>query len=95
MNGIFGGFRNLAGLEGQNSPTPSQKAFSAHFFVRYGTAYLDPSYGQKYSGSNDFESKAVNGFFLPLTPQMSPLFAEIMVRPKLGYGIRFSDVPIF
>lgn len=95
MNGIFGGFRNLAGLEGQNSPTPSQKVFSAHFFVRYGTAYVDPSYGQKYSGSNDFESKAVNGFFLPLTPQMSPLFAEIMVRPKLGYGIRFSDVPIF
>jgi hypothetical protein len=65
---VFGDLTSLSGLPGQNSPTPSEKAFNFHFIVKapanlsVGGPYFDPSYGATYSDECDFERQAVAGY---------------------------------
>jgi hypothetical protein len=65
----FGDLTSLSGVAGQNSPTPSEKAFNYHFIVEVNNSavtnqgpYFDPSYGQIYTSNCDFETKAVAGY---------------------------------
>jgi hypothetical protein len=65
---VFGDLTSDPGLPGQNSPTPSEKAFNLHFIVKVGKIsgiggpYFDPSYGATYTGNCDFERQAVAGY---------------------------------
>jgi len=67
-NSEFGDLTSVAGLPGQNSPTPSEKFFVQHFIVKapsglsVGGPYFDPSYGVTYSDSCSFESQAIAGY---------------------------------
>jgi hypothetical protein len=63
---------NQSGEPGQNEKDPSQKAHINHAVIdmsdpRVTMPFLDPSYGLTYTGPVDFQSKAVNGYFLYLT----------------------------
>ena len=65
--GVYGELTNAAGVRGKNSPTPSQKLFGRHFFLRYKSTYYDASYGVTYTGAKNFEQKALDGYgdFVP------------------------------
>jgi hypothetical protein len=60
----YGDLKSSTTLQGQNSgaASPSEKVFGAHFFIKFGSTYFDPSYGVTYTSTNDFVSKAVFGF---------------------------------
>lgn len=81
--GIYGDLTSIAGIPGQNSPTPSEKGFARHFIVLPAAplngTYYDPSYGVTYAGPNDFEIKAVAGYIKPQTAIM------IAVAPNIFY----------
>lgn len=84
---VFGDLTSLTGLPGQNSPTPSEKAFNLHFIVKVpsvpgiGGPYFDPSYGVTYTGACDFEAKAVAGYGEQIPNQPSNY---LYVRPPFG-----------
>ncbi len=61
----YGDVTNLPGVAGQNSSTPSEKAFFDHAIVQFSGTYYDPSYGLLYSGEADFQTKAVAAFVNP------------------------------
>jgi hypothetical protein len=89
--GKYGDFINKKSLEGQNSKPPSQKYFGNHVFVRFqksqgATEYLDPSYGVKYAGENefaaafDFQKNAIEIFGITLSdPHGEP--ESVLVPP--------------
>ncbi len=66
-DGIYGRMKSLAGVAGQNTPTPSEKVFSSHTVVELlapglsGT-YYDPSYGKTFANEQDFQRTALAGF---------------------------------
>jgi hypothetical protein len=69
--GIFNDLTNGTGAAGQNSPTPAEKFFTAHFIIKapmsgVGGPYFDPSYGITYSSACDFESKSVAAYANPV-----------------------------
>lgn len=72
-SGGFGDLSNEIGLQGQNSATPSEKAFGSHYIVSVPPdsrltnlgPYFDPSYGVTYGGSSDFEQHLV-GYDIPI-----------------------------
>jgi hypothetical protein len=66
---IYGDLTSMAGIPGQNNPTPSEKVYFQHFIVKpdVGTVYYDPSYGTTYTGTAAqaamaFQTAAVAGF---------------------------------
>jgi hypothetical protein len=66
---VYGDLTNMAGIAGQNNPTPSEKAFGLHFIVKPDgrNAYYDPSYGTTFTGTAAqaamaFQAAAVDGF---------------------------------
>ena len=81
---VFGQMISQTGLPGQNSMTPSEKVFGAHFIVKdtFGTSgsvlYYDPSYGVTYLNACDplqgFEYKAVAGYARPVGDDTGPKF---------------------
>ncbi|MGD0097884.1 MAG: hypothetical protein ABSB60_15450, partial [Terracidiphilus sp.] len=84
---LFGDLTSLTGLPGQNSSTPSEKAFNAHFIVKVdsisgiGGPYFDPSYGTTYTGDCDFETQAVAGYAEQIPNQPSNY---LYARPSFG-----------
>lgn len=58
----YGDMTSLAGLPGQNTPTPYIKIFGSHAIAKYGNNYFDPSYGTTYQNEQDFETKAIAGY---------------------------------
>jgi hypothetical protein len=58
----YGDLLSSATVPGQNSYPPSEKVFSNHQFVKFGSSYYDASYGVTYTSENDFISKAIFGF---------------------------------
>ena len=88
--GVYGDITSNAGLAGQNSPTPSEKAFARHFIVLpaapLNTTYYDPSYGVTYTGPNDFEVKAVDGYVKPQTAIMIALTPNVFYDRKTTAG---------
>ena len=64
--GDYGEVTNANGKPGQNMPTPKEKVFGVHFFVRTtgisGDRYFDPSYGVRYANQSDFENDAIKGW---------------------------------
>jgi hypothetical protein len=65
----FGDLRSAAGVAGQNSMTPSEKAFGSHFIVEVNNSlittqgpYFDPSYGKTYANNCDFETQDIAGY---------------------------------
>jgi hypothetical protein len=78
--GYFGDLNNQPGADGQNTTTPSEKAFGRHFIVNGGSLaggagpYFDPSYGKTYTGGPNFE-QGLSGYWVrnpaqPYTYQM-------------------------
>lgn len=65
----FGDAVNGTGIPGQNSMTPSQKAFGVHFILEVTgmgpEPFYDPSYGVTYNGPSGFATKAVDGYIYP------------------------------
>jgi hypothetical protein len=72
---LYGDLESESGLPGQNSPTPSEKAFNLHFIVKVegipgiGGPYFDPSYGATYDDDCDFENQAIAGYADPIFGQ--------------------------
>ena len=64
-NSLYGDMTSNSGAPGQNSPTPSEKAHWNHAIVKtdISSLYYDPSYGLVYKDVNDFEKKAVDGYY--------------------------------
>jgi hypothetical protein len=68
-NYVYGDLKSLPGIPGQNTSTPSQKAFEVHYMVKIllgefaNAPYYDPSYGKTFSGERDFENKAIFGYW--------------------------------
>jgi hypothetical protein len=64
--GVYAEVTNVAGIPGQNIPTPQEKVFGNHVFVKTtgiaGGPYFDPSYGVFYADEADFETKAIKGW---------------------------------
>jgi hypothetical protein len=63
----YGDLRKEPTLHGQNTAPPSEEWFRWHFIVKFGEKYYDPSYGVIYTDADDFESKAVWGYVLPVS----------------------------
>jgi hypothetical protein len=63
----YGDLRKEPTLHGQNTAPPSEAWFRWHFIVKFGGQYYDPSYGVTYADADDFESKAVWGYVLPVS----------------------------
>lgn len=63
-NSVYGDITSLSTLEGQNTYPPSEKAFGCHYILLYNNIYYDPSYGVTYNGTNDFQTKAVDGYVI-------------------------------
>jgi hypothetical protein len=68
---FYGNLTSLAGLPGQNTPTPSEKVFGSHYIVELGPSlaasipgdtYFDPSYGETYTNASIFETDSVSGY---------------------------------
>jgi hypothetical protein len=60
--GNYGAMTDGTGAAGQNSPTPSEKCWSDHAFVQYGSLYYDPSYGLIHTGPADLQSYCIKCF---------------------------------
>ena len=80
-------FRNLVnsiGAPGQNSPTPSEKLFGFHEFVKYSIngviRYYDPSYGLEYANNVDFHNQAIAGYATGPRVDINPGFALYAVQ---------------
>jgi hypothetical protein len=70
---VYGEFKNLSSLPGQNSAPPSQKLFLNHFIIQYrkisgDKVYYDPSYGVTYVDAADFQEKALLGYGAAVAP---------------------------
>lgn len=66
----WGDLVHESGVAGQNTPTPAEKIFNNHQFVKLNTPglpdrYFDPSYGLTYHDERDFEQKAIKGYYKP------------------------------
>jgi hypothetical protein len=59
---VYGDLLDQSKLSGQNSDTPSQKAFNNHQFLKFKSIFYDPSYGVTYASDTDFQDKAIAGF---------------------------------
>lgn len=93
--GVFGDMTSTAGLPGQNTPTPSEKAFARHFIVKTtvvsGDQFFDPSYGVTYSDADDFETKAVIAYYARFVGDPAGTYR---VRKSAGLkNIQFTIVP--
>jgi hypothetical protein len=85
---LYGDLMSFPTLPGQNTAPPSEKAFSAHYIVKVTLAgispsYYDPSYGVTYNDADDFENKAVDGYFRHFGGDFSNVF-----RVKKSAGLR-------
>jgi hypothetical protein len=88
---IFGDLTNAIGSPGQNSPTPSEKLFKFHEFLKYtingSSKYYDPSYGLEYMDNVDFHNQAIAGYATNPNLAMLPGFARFAVqKPNDGNG---------
>ncbi len=85
--GVYGQFKNLAKLKGQNSAPPSQKVFANHFMVQCVdgsgmTVNYDPSYGAKYPNAADFQEKSLIGFTKDLMVNPAAIDVEQFTNPN-------------
>jgi len=78
---VYGDMLSLPGIPGQNTVTPSEKAFGSHFIVKVLGSYYDPSYGVTYVDADDFEEKSVAGYFNRFP---GAAFNEYQVRKSTG-----------
>jgi len=88
VNGVYGDLTSLGTVPGQNSVPPSEKAFSSHFIVMVlppasgqlpavdpsADQYFDPSYGLTYKNADNFEVKAVDGYWAQFPSDASNVF---------------------
>jgi len=49
-------------LRDKTVTAPSEKLLSYHVFLKYKGKYYDPSYGAKYDGPTDFQTKAIAAY---------------------------------
>ncbi|RKZ70959.1 MAG: hypothetical protein DRR19_32965, partial [Candidatus Parabeggiatoa sp. nov. 1] len=74
-NPVYGDFVSLPGIAGQNTRTPSEKAFHKHWIVKVlfdkfqQKPYYDPSYGKTYT-KDDFVENTLYGFAKHLSEDM-------------------------
>ena len=94
----FGDMTNGTGEPGQNSTTPSEKVFGAHYFISVAAnvapanqgPYFDPSYGVWYANQTDFQNKAVAYYAFPektfysASPPYQALYTQWGVRLPTG-----------
>jgi hypothetical protein len=94
--GRYGDLVSLAGVPGQNTPTPSEKIFFNHIIVHPAlgpTVYYDASYGITHSSEAAFEQN-IFGYVTRLTPTGAVTAMQYVARPKNGLlNIRFGDTP--
>lgn len=96
---IYGDMESLIGIPGQNTLTPSEKAFGLHVIVLAPAAavpvgadrYLDPSYGMTYSNSLDFHTNAVAGYYRAYPG--APLGSYAVRKPDIHNRITFIVLP--
>jgi hypothetical protein len=68
-NYVYGDLTSLPEISGQNTYTPSQKAFTTHIIVKIllnelsAASYYDPSYGKIFTRPQDFETNAIFGYW--------------------------------
>ncbi len=98
MFNIYGNLANGIGIAGQNTVTPLEKAFLDHFIVKISdtqtaTAYLpyyDPSYGITYQDEEEFEKKAVFGYFSDFAQDDDPSDWWVRRRKEQENNILFN-----
>lgn len=85
---------SLLGLSGQNSGTPSQKAFPDHAIVFSQGRYLDSSYGSEYSGPQAFEANSIAYYFRGNSWNLPANYKEAR-QPGAGTSVIFVPGDIF
>jgi hypothetical protein len=88
-SGGFGDLTPIAGLPGQNSATPSEKALVTHHVVVANGGYYDPSYQKSYSAGANLEN-LIFGYWVP-NPTLTDPTREVARAPIPGQpNITFS-----
>jgi hypothetical protein len=93
----YGDLTNATGIPGQNSPTPSEKTWGDHAIMKVGERWLDPSYGVVYRDEADFQTKALDGWWAPLSavnglrPAPDPRL-KIVRKPGPDTGVIFRTL---
>jgi hypothetical protein len=82
---VYGDLKSNPGVAGQNSSTPSEKAFPNHAIVFAENRYYDSSYGLEYANEVEFQNTSIDFYYTALGGN-----AWIARRPDSTTGVQFS-----